>query len=128
MESGIQNTPDFSSILNGLLSNPSALSSLVSVLGSVTNGQSKSPPTQVEDTPVFSHTDSATVPDIPALKLQDSHGIHPFPPPKGPVYANNSREKTLLLAIKPFLSKNKCDTLDIFIKLLDIISLVGRIK
>ena len=128
MESGIQNTPDFSSILNGLLSNPSALSSLMSVLGSVTNGQSKPPSPQVEDTPAFSHTDSTPPPDIPALKLQGSDGIHPFPRPKAPVYANNSREKTLLLAIKPFLSKNKCDTLDIFIKLLDIISLVGRIK
>lgn len=128
MENGIQSTPDFSSILNGLLSNPSALSSLMSVLGSVTSGQSKPPSPQVEDAPAFSHTDSAPTPEIPALKLQDSHGIHPFPPPKSPVYANNSREKALLLAIKPFLSKNKCDTLDIFIKLLDIISLVGRIK
>ena len=127
MDSGIQNTPDLGSVLNGLLSNPTALSSLMSVLGNVTNSQSRETPAKSEETPVFSHADVAPPESIPALKPQSSDSIRQFAPTV-PAYASESKEKTLLLAIKPFLSKNKCDTLDLFIKLLDIISLVGRIK
>ena len=127
MDSGIQNTPDLGSVLNGLLSNPTALSSLMSVLGSVTNSQSTETHTKSEDAPAFSHADIAPVPEsVPVFKPQNTEGIRPFPPP--PACQKDSKEKTLLLALKPFLSRNKCDTLDMFIKLLDIISLVGRIK
>lgn len=129
MEANFQNTPDLSSILNTLLSNPSALSSLMSVLGGVMNGQQKQPPTQAEDTPAFSHNDgSAPVHSIPPPHFQADNAFPPFSPHNAPIFAQESKEKTLLLAIKPFLSKNKCDTLDLFIKLLDIISLVGRIR
>ena len=130
MEANFQNTPDLSSMLNGLLSNPSALSSLMSVLGGVMNGQQKPPPAQAEDTPAFSDNDgSAPVHSIPPPpNFQASNAPPFFSSPKAPTFAQESKEKTLLLAIKPFLSKNKCDTLDLFIKLLDIISLVGRIR
>ena len=131
MENGIQNTPDISSVLNGLLSNPSALSSLMSILGSVTNNQSKTPSAQSEETPVFSHTDETASPppeSSPAFNFQGADALRKFLPQKSPVCTNESRERALLLALRPFLSKNKCDTLDIFIRLLDIISLVGRIK
>ena len=135
MEAGNQSTPDIGSMLNGLLSNPSALSSLMSVLGSIPNAQGRppqaetTPPSaQSEASPVFSHTDASPVPEIaPVMKPLNTDGIRSFPP-IAPVHSKDSREKSLLLAIRPFLSKNKCDTLDIFIKLLDIISLVGRIK
>ena len=130
MENGIQNTPDISSVLNGLLSNPSALSSLMSLLGSVTNNQSKNPSAQSEDAPVFSHTDTPVshTPEAPSFNLPSAEALGRLLPQKAPVCTNESRERALLLALRPFLSKNKCDTLDIFIRLLDIISLVGRIK
>ena len=128
MDSGIQNTPDLGSVLSGLLSNPTALSSLMSVLGSVTNSQSKEMHEKSEDAPAYSHTDTAPVPEsAPVFKSQSIEGIRPFPP-TAPACPKDSKEKTLLLALKPFLSRSKCDTLDMFIKLIDIISLVGRIK
>ena len=128
MDSGIQNTPDLGSVLSGLLSNPTALSSLMSVLGSVTNSQSKEMHEKSEDAPAHSHTDTAPVPEsVPVFKSQSIEGTRPFPP-TAPACPKDSKEKTLLLALKPFLSRSKCDTLDMFIKLLDIISLVGRIK
>lgn len=129
MENGIQNTPDISSVLNGLLSNPSALSSLMSLLGSITNNQSKTP-AQSEDAPVFSHADTPVshTQDSPPFNLPSAEALGRLLPQKAPVCTNENRERALLLALRPFLSKNKCDTLDIFIRLLDIISLVGRIK
>lgn len=130
---GNVNAPDIGGFLNGLLSNPNALSTMLSVLGSLNKNQNATQQDvqkseQVDKIPVFSNTDNSPPPqqNIPAASFQ------PFDLPKMPQFSEHNkreeREKTLLLALKPFLSKSKCDTIDIFIKLLDIITLLGRVK
>lgn len=130
---GNVNAPDIGGILNGLLSNPNALSAMLSVLGNLSKNQNAKQEEvqkneQDDKIPVFSNTDNFPPPqqNIPTASFQ------PSDLPKKPQFLEHNkreeREKTLLLALKPFLSKSKCETIDIFIKLLDIITLIGRVK
>ena len=41
---------------------------------------------------------------------------------------SESKERALLMALKPFLSSRRCETIDTFVRLLDIASLIGRIR
>ncbi len=111
--------PDISQVLNGILSNPEALSSIMSIMSNVGNQKDKEEkrdapqkeeiPTVNEALPVFN-----TQPSIPV--------IAPFK------HNERSRERELLLALKPFLSNRKCETIDTFVRLLDIVSLLGGVK
>lgn len=111
--------PDLSNALQGILSNPEALSSIMSIVGNIKgNSDAKEPKKseagEISDTPVFNPFPSAQAAPIPAQ-----------PPFK---YSERSREKELLLALKPFLSNRKCETIDTFVRLLDIVSLLGGVK
>ena len=130
MDNNTQATPDFSSILNGLLSNPTAISSLMSLIGSIPKGQNAAPaPVVPQHTPPSPDTVEAStvssvkeMPSIPASSFPSQGSLPALS------YGRESREKALLLALKPFLSKNKCKTVDMFIKLLEVLSLVGGIR
>ena len=117
--------PDLSSILNSVLSNPEALSSIMSAIGNVsagnstqtqTNEQSYIPPPEVSTAP--SREES---PAVPAFR----GGADLFPSSSA---HQSKKERELLLALKPFLSRRRCDTLDSFIRIYDVISLLGRIR
>lgn len=117
--------PDLSTILNSVLSNPEALSSIMSAIGNVsagnsqqvqTNDQSYTPPPDLSVPP--SHEVSQALPAI-------SRSADSFPSSSA---HQSKKERELLLALKPFLSRRRCDTLDTFIRIYDVISLLGRIR
>ena len=121
---------DFSSILQSLLSNPQLLSSISSMIGASmganqgTMAHSESVPMQREGEGMqregVHNDDSISDASVPTL-------ASPVPFLQNKTH-NESKEKALLCALKPFLPSRKCEVIDSFIRILDIVSLVGGIK
>lgn len=125
METQNQNMPDLSGMLSGILSNPQALSAISSLLGSLNKPQAeaKEVPLSAPQQPFAPEEEKPS--DIPAGSSGISAPTYALP---FPIQPKNDKRKTLLLALKPFLSKSKCDTVDLFIRMLDLISLIERVK
>ena len=93
MEGNEKPTPDLSGILNLITQNPALLSGIASMLGS--HGQGKPPI-------------SACEPPPPAPPCE-SGGVRPP--------CKYGREIALLEALKPFLDRRRCQTIDMLIQL-----------
>ena len=103
--------PDVSNILQGILSNPQALSSIMSVIGNATQKQTSVQEVVQESEP------------LPAIAKA------PMPPPRqNEQKQSQPKEIALLMALKPFLSSRKCDTIDTFVRLFDIANLLRGVK
>lgn len=127
MDNQNQAMPDISSMLSGILSNPQALSAISSLLGNLNKGQTQNngvPASTVQNTAHEEAKPSESSPtSIPAGIIS---GLGPS---LSPIHnKRDDRERALLLALKPFLSKSKCDTVDLFIRMLDLISLIGKVR
>lgn len=85
------NTPDLSGLLQGLLSNPQAMSMLTGILGQLPAKQAAAPPKQLPECPP---------PSEPSP--------HHLPPPD----RKNNDRRALLLALRPFLSPDRQKALD----------------
>ena len=95
--------PDLSGLLGGLLSNPSALSSLMGVLGSIGGSEEKGAP-QREEAP--------------------REPPPPLPPPTG---GGRERERECLIAaLSPYLSEPRRQALLGACKLLEVIELLKK--
>jgi len=99
--------PDLSGILARVTENPQAMSMLASLLG----GSSKQE--RHEEEP---HTRG------------DGELLPALPPPKGQKSRRDEDRRRLLLALKPFLSKERCQVLETLLIVLDAISLLPRGK
>ncbi len=123
--------PDVGSMLSGILSNPQALSSIMSIIGGLkSNG---SPIAEQGDTPSPVSEDihaleSSVTPKVDALPVFSPNAPSGDAPSFMPYTSEKSRERELLLALKPFLSARRCETIDTFVRLLDIVSLLGRVR
>lgn len=132
--------PDLSSLLGSLLSNPGALSGAINLLGGLLNGESK--PEETEDTAgAESATDVAVTAsaspteDVPETAsgeaVEDGSvtaGAFPKLPPPKPG-RGCGRRKHLLLALRPYLSPERCRMLDLLVRgsdLLDLFRSTGR--
>lgn len=123
--------PDFNSVLQNVLSNPQLLSNIASMI----NGSSANTATEASQNEAQSYK-APELPQAPSEREDAVNAISTSPSqpamPSLPVFAggrhNSSKEKALLVALKPFLPSRKCQTIDTVIRLLDIVSLVGGIK
>ncbi|MBQ5800299.1 MAG: hypothetical protein IIW20_00285 [Clostridia bacterium] len=125
MEGQNQGLPDLSAMLSGILSNPQALSAISSLLGSINKPQAEAKEAFIPTPKSASLPEENMAKDIPAISGGASAPAYALP---FPIHPSNDKRKTLLLALKPFLSKSKCDTVDLFIRMLDLISLIERVK
>ncbi len=129
MDNQNQNTPDLSGMLSGLLSNPQALSAISSLLGNLNRPPSQSqatPASAQESPPKF---EEAKPSDAPAQSIPVGINAPSYGLPFSPIHTKkDDRGRALLIALKPFLSKSKCDTVDLFIRMLDLISLLGKVR
>lgn len=120
---------DFSSVLQSLMSNPQLLGNIASMISSNvgtnqgTGAHAPSPPPAREE----SVRDERVREDEEMSAVSAPVSASPFPFLQNKTH-NESKEKALLCALKPFLPSKKCQTIDSFIRILDIVSLVGRIK
>ena len=122
--------PDVGGILNGILSNPQALSTIMSVIGGVRGSEGQGASNHIEASPAPESADvkeaSASPSDaLPAFSPSVTASALPAFMPNS---SEKSRERDLLLALKPFLPARKCETIDTFVRLLDIVSLLGRVR
>ena len=101
--------PDVSNILQGILSNPQALSSIMSVIGN--SSQSKASQEE-KDSPAEALPAMAKI--APQIQMEKK-AIQP-------------KEIALLMALKPFLSSRRCETIDTFVRLFDIANLLRGVK
>ena len=99
--------PDLSGILARVTENPQAMSMLASLLG----GSSKQERHEEE----------------PHIR-GDGELLPALPPPKGQKSRRDEGRRRLLLALKPFLSKERCQVLETLLIVLDAISLLPRGK
>ena len=97
--------PDLSGILNMLTANPSLISGIASLIGSQGKQQNNGCKPECPPPPP---------PDCPPPPCEIK------PPCKCGKYKN---EIALLVALKPFLSKERCSTIDYVIKIADVIDM-----
>ena len=100
--------PDLSAMISKVMANPEAIAMLTSLLG----GQAPKK-TATEDC----HEDQGEA-------CQEAR-ILPAPPPKASV---REERKQLLLALKPFLSKDRCEAIDRILLITDTLSLLQTEK
>ncbi|MBQ8859545.1 MAG: hypothetical protein IJ012_07165 [Clostridia bacterium] len=103
--------PDLSGLLNGLLSNPAALSTLSSLLGNMQKPP-EGPSCREErcDPPPCADP----CPKAPPL-------LPPVPPQKP-----RDDRADLLCSLRPYLSKERCDMLDALLRILELMALFRR--
>lgn len=116
---------DFSSILQSLLSNPQLLSTISSMIGSGANQGASAGATPHIEPPPMQRESARDESEMGGESVAVSATPIPFLQNKT---HNESKEKALLCALKPFLPSKKCQTIDSFIRILDIVSLVGGMK
>lgn len=126
------NTPDLNAILGGLLSNPAALSGMMNIIGGL-----RQPPAVTEQAPTPEvKADGGDAPAIPAglnlnalAPLLSSIGKPP-PSQKQEDFTPDplKRRRCLLESIRPYLSPSRCDTLNLLLRILDILSLLSPKK
>ena len=105
---------DLSSMISSLMSNPAALSAISSLLGNLNaGGASASPPPQTPPPPPEASTYASAPPMLP---------VHAEP--RGRRHDDDRRH--LIDALRPFLSEERCATLDYILKISDLISLMRR--
>lgn len=98
--------PDLAGLLTRVSENPQAMSMLSSILGGMT---AKPPPEEKkEETPKSEECDS-----VPVLVQ-----------PKRHTKTKQEERRRLLVALKPFLSKERCQALETLLIVLDAISLL----
>ena len=108
MESNTQGTPlpDLSGILSKIMSNPEAMTMLSSLLG---NQSTKSAPKEKKE--------NEREPAIASI-------LPPTPAKASP----REERRRLLLALKPFLSKERCEAIDRILMITDALSLLQTEK
>jgi hypothetical protein len=128
------NSPDFSSLISGILSNPEMLSGImnaVSALGSSPLGSilqaSKNPPptndTQKEDSDndLFNNRDTTLSPasqSVPPSHRQKHNASDQKDAPPSPPRQNSQDRQALLYALKPFLGEKRGEKIDFILKVL----------
>ncbi len=101
-----QNMPDIGAMLNGLMSNPGALSMLSSLLGQM-GKPSTPPPCGCSNEPPPCDPCPKAPPILP-----------PVPPPKP-----KDNRACLLEAMRPFLSPDRCEMIDTLVHILALLEL-----
>lgn len=98
--------PDLSGLIGTLLSNPTALSTLSSLLSSGIGGKGQA--SQKEEPCEEEHREAQLLP----------------PPQKRPVHTDN--RACLLNALRPYLSPSRCDTIDSLLRILELMELLHK--
>ena len=121
-EIGLPN--DFSAILDKVLSNPDILTTVASALSGVSNGTGEAE-SKSADAPRAEESAMASAPldtDVMMQKLpQIMKMLSPMMSGSGaknhsPAHDPTDKRACLLLAIKPYLSKERCEAIDYIIK------------
>ena len=95
--------PDLSGLLNGILSNPSALSAVASLLGNMGNGTNGA-----------AHTQEAYAPE------ESPKPTPPLPMPK------KDPRICLLDALRPYLSPARCEMMDTLLHIFELLALLQK--
>ena len=116
-------TPDLSHLIGTLLSNPAAMSAAAGMLGSLFGSQGQKPPdVAANSAPIGASCPPPRVPPPPSPPAcPPSGGLLP-PPPCG--YGVEERRR-LLLALKPYLSRERCEALDYILRISELFSAIG---
>ena len=101
--------PDVGNILQWILSNPQALSSIMSVIGNASQGKPREEEKESAPEPM------PAIAKLPPQIQPERKAIQP-------------KEIALLMALKPFLSSRRCETIDTFVRLFDIANLLRGVK
>ena len=109
-------TPDFSGLLSGLLSNPQALSMLTSLLGQMQAKPAQPPPCPPPEPPCNGPSVCRQPPPCPPL------------PCEKPKDDGEEKRRALLLALKPFLSPQRQETIDRILMIEEALTLFYKTK
>lgn len=101
--------PDLSGLIGTLLSNPTALSALSSLLSGGMGGKGQPPPQKEQP------CEEA----CPRSQL-----LPPSPPQQKPIH--NDNRVCLLNALRPYLSPARCDTMDSLLRILELMELLQK--
>lgn len=104
---------DLGGLLSSLMSNPAALSGIMGLLGNL-QGAAKPP------------SDAVSAGAIPSTPLQQEEEAAPTSALPLPLTAQSRGERerrALLCAIRPYLSKDKCETLDKLLGLYEVFAI-----
>ncbi len=108
--------PDFSGLLNGILSNPAALSMLTSLLGNLQ---------KPSDIPHGECGCEGHRPPGPP-PCDDHCPKAPLLPPAAPPLKPKDDRACLLQALRPYLSHERCDMIDTLLRILELMELFRR--
>ncbi len=118
-----QNSSEFEKRIGSLLADPEALAGIINMvkkLGPLTSSEEKTTFTNPIETQA-TESNQPIAQNVFSENIFDSHQ-----------FANNDivsgRSIGLLLALKPFLSKNKCEKIDVITKILKIATLTDLLK
>ncbi len=118
MEQNEQAAPDFSSVLNGILSNPEMLS-MISSMADKLKGEGSTPVPEPEAAPVLMPQGSIEAPQPQAVdagkKIADMAGLI-APLLSAEAGGGNDNRACLLRALKPYLSAGRGEAVDYIIK------------
>lgn len=102
---------DLGGLLSSLMSNPAALSGIMGLLGNL-QGTSKPP------------SDAVSAGAIPSAPLQEEAApTSALPLPLTSQSRGERERRALLCAIRPYLSKDKCETLDKLLGLYEVFAI-----
>ena len=116
-----EGTPDLSGLLSGLLSNPSALSSMIGLLGGLSHKDGTQPATEGAEEKSASIKQEEGAPDVPMLPA--------FAPieESGATGRRGRRERECLIgALSPYLSPERRRAAEGACKLLEVLELFNR--
>lgn len=111
--------PDLSGLLSGLMANPGAMAAITSLLSNLPSNGAPPPPCREEK------QECCPPPDRP--EREDGRDCRrappllpptPPPPPKQP-----DRRACLLAALRPYLSPERCETVDALLRILELMEL-----
>lgn len=123
--SGQTQGPDLSGLLSGLMANPGAMAALTSLLGNLQasgGGPPPPPPCREEEAECCpppgrpGRDDGRDCRRTPPL-------LPPTPPPPPPKPKEQDRRACLLAALRPYLSPERCETVDALLRILELMEL-----
>ena len=105
---------DLSGLVSSLLSNPAALSGIASLLGNLNSGGATK-----------AHADEKTASATPSAPFQKEEAApaSALPLPQQTISRGDRERRALLCALRPYLSKDKCETLDKLLGLYEIFAI-----
>lgn len=119
---------DFSEKLGTLLSDPAALAKIASLAGSLGLSGACPPPSAEKEKPPKPHSECN---DCPAKELLPCGGAPcPFPKKESVSEAAKSiaQSRALLVALKPYLSSERCARIDKILGMMKIAEIMGYLK